>query len=79
MQPSGEICCAKNSCAYGYDQAVRTHKEFYHEFQIGRSLKHESLLDYKYLMYKKSKSSETNYEFNLIIELIDDENLHEYL
>lgn len=60
------------------DLASQTLKDLFAEFTLAKDLIHSNIIEYKYFMRKYEPES-LNYEFHIIMELMDGENMEDYL
>jgi len=52
--------------------------QLFAEFTLAKDLIHPNIIEYKYFMRKYDPDS-TNFEFHIIMELMDGDNMEEYL
>ena len=60
------------------DLANKTMKEMYAEYSIAKDLLHPNIVEYKYFMKKYDPLSK-NYEYHIIMELMDGEDMDDYI
>ena len=60
------------------DLANKTMKEMYAEYSIAKDLLHPNIVEYKYFM-KKDDPLSKNYEYHIIMELMDGEDMDDYI
>ena len=60
------------------DLANKTMKEMYAEYSIAKDLLHPNIVEYKYFMKKFDQISK-NYEYHIIMELMDGEDMDDYI
>ena len=58
--------------------ADQTLKRFIAEFSIAKDLVHSCIVEYKYFMKKYDRDSD-NYEFHILMELMEGEDMEQYL